>query len=203
MAGEAVSRPNRSDAARGWRVLCRYAARHAGFFTARHVQRAGCGERVRAALGDGSVARAEMGMLRLTRWKPGPLDEYAMWAAWFDGKVAVSHHSAAELHGMGRLRPRFLHVSTAGERVPRSQRLVVLHRRLAVADIESAGSFLVTTPVRTIVDLAESNVAQRALNEVVGDAMFLGRCSETQLRSASRSLTPGAGKRMVRALAAS
>src|SRR5258708_3583669 len=95
----------------GWLVLRRYAGRHAGFFTTRQVQRTGCAARVRAGLGDGSVTRAGMGLLRLAGWPEGPLDEFAMWSAWFDGAAVVSHQSAADLHGIGRLRPRFLHLS--------------------------------------------------------------------------------------------
>lgn len=204
MAGEAASRTNRSapDSGRGWRVLCRFAGRHAGFFTTRHVLRAGCTERVRAGLGDGSVTRTGVGMLRLTQWQPGPLDECAMWAAWFDGAVAVSHHSAAELHALGRLRPRFLHLSSAADRAPHAPRLVVLHRRLDPADVESAGPFLVTTPTRTILDLAESDIGQKALDEVVVDAIAIGRCTDRQIRSAAERLAPWAAVRVQRALAA-
>ncbi|WP_433627936.1 hypothetical protein [Nocardia sp. CA-120079] len=201
MAGDAAGRALDS-AEHGWRVLRRLAGRHAGFFTTRQVLRAGCEARVRAGLGDGSVTRAGVGLLRLADWPTGPLDEYAMWAAWFDGAAAVSHQSAAELHGLGRLRPRFLHMSVGAGRPPVTPRLVVLRRPLIPADLEPAGGFLVTTPVRTVLDLAEAAIGQSALDEVVCDAVAIHRCGADEIRSASVRLPPRAAARVRRALIA-
>ncbi|MET8653752.1 MULTISPECIES: hypothetical protein [Nocardia] len=199
MAGDAAGRaPESVD--QGWRVLRRLAGRHAGFFTTRQVLRTGCEVRVRHALGDGTVTRAGVGLLRLSEWPAGPLDEYAMWAAWFDGAAAVSHQSAAELHGVGRLCPRFLHLSVGRGRPPVTPRLVVLRRPLADIEVESAGPFLVTTPVRTVLDLAEADIGQSALDEVVGDAMAIHRCDHDEIRSASARLSPRAAARVRRAL---
>ncbi|MGW4635201.1 hypothetical protein [Nocardia sp. NPDC004415] len=184
-----------------WRVLRRLAGRHAGFFTTRQVLRTGCELQVRAALGDGSVTRAGVGMMRLTQWRAGPLDEYAMWAAWFDGAAAVSYQSAAELHGLGRLQPRFLHLSVSAGRPPVTPRLVLTRRRLADPDIESAGAFLVTTPVRTVLDLAETEISQRALDEVVADAVAIHRCDTDEIRWGGQLLAPRAAARVRRALA--
>lgn len=199
MAGDAAGRALGS-ADHGWRVLRRLAGRHAGFFTTRQVLRTHCEARVRIALGDGSVTRAGVGLLRLSEWPAGPLDEYAMWAAWFDGAAAVSHHSAAELHGIGRLRPRFLHLSVGSGRPPVTPRLVVLRRSLIGTEIESAGPFLVTTPLRTVLDLAEGDIGQSALDEVVADAIAINRCTSDEIRTAAGSLTPRAASRVYRAL---
>jgi predicted transcriptional regulator of viral defense system len=199
MAGDAAGRALES-AEHGWRVLRRLAGRHAGFFTTRQVLRTGCEAWVRAGLGDGSVTRAGVGLLRLADWPEGPLDEYAMWAAWFDGAAAVSHQSAAELHGLGRLHPRFLHLSVGGGRPPVTPRLVVLRRPLVGTDVESAGPFLVTTPVRTVLDLAVADIGQAALDEVVGDAVAIHRCVSDEIRSASGRLPARAAARVYRAL---
>ncbi len=201
MAGDAAGRALDSPE-HGWRVLRRLAGRHAGFFTTRQVLRAGCEARVRAGLGDGSVTRVGVGLLRLADWPTGPLDEYAKWAAWFDGAAAVSHQSAAELHGLGSLRPRFLHMSVRAGRPPVTPRLVVLRRRLVPADLESAGAFLVTTPVRTVLDLAEGDIGQSALDEVVADAVAIHRCAADEIRSASVRLPPRAAVRVYCALTA-
>ncbi|WP_174183458.1 type IV toxin-antitoxin system AbiEi family antitoxin domain-containing protein [Nocardia barduliensis] len=200
MAGDVASRAIGS-AEQGWRVLRRWAGRHAGFFTTRQVLRTGCGARVRAGLADGSVTRAGVGMLRLAEWPEGPLDEYAMWAAWFDGASVVSHHSAAELHGLGSLRPRFLHLSVRAGRPPVTPRLVVVRRALTGAEVESAGPFLVTTPVRTVLDLAEGDIGQAALDEVVADAVAIDRCAGAEITDAGARLSPRAARRVYRALA--
>jgi predicted transcriptional regulator of viral defense system len=200
MAGDVASRAIGS-AEQGWRVLRRWAGRHAGFFTTRQVLRTGCGARVRAGLGDGSVTRAGIGMLRLAGWPEGPLDEYAMWAAWFDGAAVVSHQSAAELHGLGSLGPRFLHLSVRAGPPPVTPRLAVVRRSLAGADVESAGPFLVTTPVRTVLDLAEGDIGQAALNEVVADAVAIDRCAGREITDAGARLSPRAARRVYQALA--
>ncbi|WP_227979497.1 hypothetical protein [Nocardia spumae] len=192
--------PDESE--QGWWVLRQLADRHAGYFTTRIALRAGCERRVRGALADGSVVRAGLGILRMADWPDGPLDEYAMWSAWFDGAAAVSHQSAAELHGLGRLRPRFLHLSASAGRPPVAPRLVVLRRDLHRGDVESAGTFLVTTPVRTVLDLAETGIGQGALDEVVADAVAIDRCIPAEIGSASRHLPPRAAARIRRALAA-
>ncbi|MEU7215431.1 MULTISPECIES: type IV toxin-antitoxin system AbiEi family antitoxin domain-containing protein [Nocardia] len=199
MAGDAAGRALGS-AEHGWRVLRRLAGRHAGFFTTRQVLRTGCAERVRRGLDEGSVTRAGVGLLRLADWPVGPLDEYAMWAAWFDGAAAVSHQSAADLHGIGRLRPRFLHLSVGAGRPPVTPRLVVLRRSLIGTEIESAGPFLVTTPLRTVLDLAEGDIGQSALDEVVADAVAINRCTSEEIRAASGCLPPRAANRVYRAL---
>ncbi|MBB5914371.1 putative transcriptional regulator of viral defense system [Nocardia transvalensis] len=198
MSGEADSRIR--DPEQGWVVLRRLAGRHAGYFTTRLARRTRCEDVVRDALDDGSVIRAGVGILRLADWPVGPLDEYAMWSAWFDGAAAVSHHSAAELHGLGRLQPRFLHLSVEGGRVPTVPRLVVLRRALRRRDIESAGTFLVTTPVRTVLDLAETGIGQGALDEVVGDAVAIHRCAGAEIRAAATSLAPRTAARIRHAL---
>ncbi|MBF6333794.1 hypothetical protein [Nocardia transvalensis] len=189
------------DPEQGWTILRRLAGRHAGYFTTRLVLRVGCEERIRSALEEGLVARVGVGLLRMADWPEGPLDEYAMWSAWFEGEAAVSHHSAAELHGMGRLRPRFVHMSAGAGRVPSAPRLVVLRRVLRRGDVESAGAFLVTTPVRTVLDLAETGIGQAALDEVVADAVAIHRCASAEIRSAAAGLPPRTAARVRQALA--
>ncbi|MEV6767858.1 type IV toxin-antitoxin system AbiEi family antitoxin domain-containing protein [Nocardia sp. NPDC051030] len=197
MAGNDAAEPDTQD---GWQALQELAGRHAGYFTTRQVLRTGCETRIRDGLRDGTVLRAGVGLLRLGDWPDGPLDEYAMWSAWFDGAAAVSHHSAAELHGLGRLRPRFVHMSARVGRFPLSPRLVVLRRTFARKDVESAGTFLVTTPLRTVLDLAEAGIGQSALDEIVADAVAIHRCARAEIRSASAALSPATAARLHRAL---
>ncbi|WP_019932532.1 hypothetical protein [Nocardia sp. BMG111209] len=202
MSGDAAIDEDR-DPDSDWWALRQLARRHAGYFTTRLVWRTRCEARIRTGLDDGSVIRVGVGLLRMTDWPQGPLDEYAMWSAWFDGAAAVSHHSAAELHGLGRLRPRFVHMSAGDGRLPSAPGLVVLRRVLHGRDVESAGTFLVTTPVRTVLDLAEAGIGQDALTEVVADALAIRRCAGAEIRHAAAILPPQTAARLRRALARS
>jgi hypothetical protein len=138
--------------------------------------------------------------MRLGDWPAGPMDDYAKWSAWFDGAAAVSHHSAADLHGLGRLRPRFVHMSASGRRLPSTPGLVVLRRALRRTDVESAGAFLVTTPLRTILDLAESGIGQIALDEVVADAVAIDRCDVDEIHTAAAALPDRTATRLRRSV---
>jgi very-short-patch-repair endonuclease len=79
--------------------------------------------------------------------------------------AALSHQSAAHLHG---LLPRYLapiHVSRVGG--PRQLHGVVVHRPRALppSDVLLQSAVPVTTPARTILDLADTPDLQQALNE--------------------------------------
>lgn len=165
--------------------LRRLAVTQAGFFTARQAVGHGIAahefaERIEAGL----WLRVETELFRLSDSPRTKFDELAQWSAWYEGAAVVSHQSAADLHGMGHLQPRFLHLSTPDQRTVPSNRLALHHRHLTDVDCESAGAFRVTTPARTAVDLASGGVSQEVLDELVGDALALGRADADRLHAA-------------------
>lgn len=165
--------------------LRRLALTQAGFFTAR--QAAGHGidaDAFAARIDAGLWMRIENELFRLAESPHTKFDEFAQWCAWYEGAAVVSHQSAAELHAMGHLQPRFVHLSTLDQRTVPSNRLALHHRALSVEDFEMVGCFRVTTPARTAVDLAAGGVSQEVLDELVGDAIAIGRVSSDQLHAA-------------------
>ncbi|AOD20457.1 hypothetical protein IM25_01360 [Rhodococcus sp. p52] len=165
--------------------LRRLAATQAGFFTARQAVGHGIAahdfaERIEAGL----WIRVETELFRLSDSPRTKFDEFAQWCTWYEGGAVVSHQSAADLHGMGHLQPRFLHLSTPDQRTVPSNRLALHHRTLAEEDCEVVGAFRITTPARTAVDLAAGGVSQEVLDELVGDAIALGRVDSDQLHAA-------------------
>ena len=94
------------------------------------------------------------GLFRLERVRHTALDEFAKWCTWFAGSATVSHYSAADLHGLGHLQPRFIHLSVAHP-LAAPTRQVALHRLpLADDECEQIGPIRITTPLRTVHDLA-------------------------------------------------
>jgi len=157
----------------------------AGFFTARQAIAHGIATidfvgRIAA----GHWVRIESDLFRLGDSPHTKFDEFAQWCAWYEGAAVVSHQSAADLHGMGHLQPRFLHLSTADQRTVPSNRLALHHRQLRAQDCEQVGCFRITTPARTAVDLAAGGVSQEVLDELVGDAIAIGRVTSAQLHAA-------------------
>ncbi|MEE2059346.1 type IV toxin-antitoxin system AbiEi family antitoxin domain-containing protein [Rhodococcus artemisiae] len=166
-------------------LLRRLAVTQAGFFTARQAVGHGITtEQFSARIEAGQWLRVECELFRLCDSPPTKFDEFAQWCAWYEGTAVVSHQSAADLHGMGHLQPRFLHLSTVDQRTVPSNRLALHHRELAAADCELVGCFRVTTPARTAVDLAAGGVSQEVLDELVGDAIALGRADADELHAA-------------------
>lgn len=166
-------------------LLRRLAVAQAGFFTARQAVAHGISsDEFLPRIESGRWVRIENELFRLGDSVPTKFDEFAQWCAWYEGAAVVSHQSAADLHGMGHLQPRFLHLSTVDQRTVPSNRLALHHRQLTDADCETVGCFRVTTPARTAVDLAAGGVSQEVLDEIVGDALTLGRVDSAGLHAA-------------------
>lgn len=184
-------------------LLRRLALTQAGFFTARQARSHGIAtddfaKRIEA----GIWLRIESELFRLSDSPATKFDEFAQWCAWYEGAAVVSHQSAADLHGMGHLQPRFLHLSTVDQRTVPSNRLALHHRKLADSDCETVGHFRVTTPARTAVDLAAGGVSQEVLDELVGDALALGRVDADALHTAVSGQPPAVADRIELALLA-
>ncbi|MSX07859.1 MAG: hypothetical protein F2801_16805, partial [Actinobacteria bacterium] len=118
------------------------------------------------------------------------------------GEAVISHQSAAELHGFGHLHPQFVHLCAFGDLRLTDTRLAVHRLRLEPRDVESAGTFNITTPVRTVLDLAAGGISQITLDEVVGDAVAIGRVDPQALYSEAGSSTDRVAERVELALSA-
>jgi predicted transcriptional regulator of viral defense system len=202
-----MPRPTDSASDDAFEAVAEIARRQGGYVTARQVRAAGCSApRLRAELTRGDLVQIHHGLLRLAYWPAGPFDEYAKWCAWFEGGATVSHQSAAQLHGLGRLRPRLLHLS-APTGAPTGGPIGVAEvavRRAALTplDVEPAGTFLVTTPIRTILDLADCGIAQHMLDEVVGDALAICRADAARIAEAAADAPDRVERRISAALSA-
>ncbi len=174
--------------------LLRIAETHAGYVTIRQARAAG----VDVQRSDDWIPVRE-GIFRLAGWPGGPFDEFAMWSGYFDDAAVMSHQTAAELHGIGTLHPRFVHM-TASVRLPAPRHVSVHTAALGPDDTERVGAFAVTTPVRTVLDLAAGGIAVPSLREVVADAVAIGRLSVAEVLDRVSELTERGAQRLVRAL---
>ncbi|MGU3436553.1 type IV toxin-antitoxin system AbiEi family antitoxin domain-containing protein [Actinomycetes bacterium M1A6_2h] len=153
-----------------------------GYFTTAQAADSGYSAlAIATRLDDGIWNRVESDLLRIGGWPRSELEEYAKWCAWLGTSAVISHQSAAELHGMANLHPRFVHVRVSGTSRAHDQRLAVHRGRLDGRDIEYTGSFRITTPIRTTLDLAAGGISQFTLDEVVGDGLVLGRLQADEL----------------------
>ncbi|MEW2015479.1 MULTISPECIES: hypothetical protein [unclassified Rhodococcus (in: high G+C Gram-positive bacteria)] len=179
------------------------ATRQDGYFTAEQAGELGFDSAmVRVNLATNTWTRVERNLFRLGQWPRSELEVFAMWCAWFGGEAVISHQSAAELHGFGHLHPQFVHVCAFGDLRLTDTRLAVHRLRLEPRDVESAGTFNLTTPVRTVLDLAAGGISQITLDEVVCDAVAIGRVDPHTLYCEAGNSTDRVAERVELALSA-
>ncbi|GGF95578.1 hypothetical protein GCM10007304_06810 [Rhodococcoides trifolii] len=162
-----------------------------GYFTTAQAAHSGYSAMAIATrVDDGVWDRVESDLLRIGGWPHNELEEYAKWCAWLGTGAVISHQSATELHCLGNLHPQFVHVRVSGTARAHDRRLAVHRGRLDGRDIEYTGSFRITTPICTTLDLAAGGISQFTLDEVVGDGLVLGRLDADELFA--RALESGA-----------
>ena len=84
----------------------------------------------------------------------------------------------------------------------RTDRVAVHRADLGPSDYEHTGAVLITTPLRTVLDLAEGGVSQWVLDEVVGDALAIGRLDRPALEAGTAGQSVRVERRVGRALSA-
>ncbi len=185
------------------RRLNQLAFRQAGFFTAAQARAVGYSYQAQKYHVDrGNWRRVQRGLLRLAEWPSDSDDVYARWSVWSEGRGVISHHSAAEVHDIGDLDPADVHLTMPLASVSPHSGVVVHRAVLDVADVVDRGSFQVTTPTRTVLDLAASAISQEQLTSVLADTLTSGRLNVAAIRRRMDDFGDSAALRLERALLA-
>jgi len=188
--------------------LYRTALQQGGLF--RYDQAASHGFSRRAAsyrVQQGEWERISRGIYRLAFAPHSPdedLIQTALWAYNRWGPVAFSHETALRLHELSDLLPDRHHL-TVPERFDRKPPAgLTLHRaNLSVGDLERRSGYYVTTPLRTLLDVARSpRISPEHLEAAVSQAIARGLVNKKGIDSSLPELSNAARKRLNRALAA-
>jgi predicted transcriptional regulator of viral defense system len=175
-------------------ALATLAHQQGGYFTAKQAREAGYGyKHLDYHETAGNFERVEHGLYRLPTVPPSDHDELIRLSLWSrnqkdEPQAVASHETALVLHGLSDLLPGRVHLS-----VPRSFRKPVpkgceLHKAtLDAGDVEERAGFRVTSPLRTLLDAAESGVSQDELTKAVTDALARGLVRRTQLTKAAET----------------
>jgi hypothetical protein len=99
-----------------------------------------------------------------------------------DAQAVLSHHSAGALWGLRQSGVVPVHVTHVGDRGRKVPRIVVHRARLGDDEAMRIDGLRVTTPARTIVDLA-AMLSGRAMRETVERAQDLRRFHPDQIRA--------------------
>jgi predicted transcriptional regulator of viral defense system len=165
------------------RRLAALASTQSGYFTAAQVLKIGYSYPNQKFHADrGNWVRVARGVFRLPEWPPGQHDDLVRWSIWALGRGVVSHGSALTVYGVGELNPARVHL-TIPPRFSKSDPSVMLHRAtLDEADIEDRDGFRVTTPLRSLIDVAADGIDLDQLGRAIGEAQEVGLVTSRRLR---------------------
>ncbi|WP_232546994.1 type IV toxin-antitoxin system AbiEi family antitoxin domain-containing protein [Propioniciclava soli] len=184
------------------RALHAVAFQQAGYFTAAQALEIGYSYQAQKYHVDaGNWLRVDRALFRLPEWPADADDLYVRWTLWSDGRGVVSYESALSVHGLSDVDPVRLHL-TVPPGFGAVDDMVVTHVAvLSDEDREGRRGWAVTTPVRTLVDAAASELSHEHVDRAVADALRLGLTTRRRLVRASADAPDRAALRLERALA--
>lgn len=185
------------------RSLAGVAFTQAGYFTAAQALEIGYSYQAQKYHADhGNWLRVDRGIYRLPNWPAEQQDGYVRWSLWSGGRGVVSHESALAVHELSDLDPTRIHLTVGPDFHARDEAVTLHIATLDEDHIERRGAWSVTTPTRTLLDVAASNISQENIERAVADALRIGRLSRRDLLRATDGAEPKAALRLERALAA-
>lgn len=184
------------------RKLVAMAGRQAGYFSAGQALEAGYSypaQRYHALRQN--WLRVGRGIFRLLEWPSSPHEDLVRWTLWSGRKGVVSHESALAVHELGDVNPASVHLS-----VPPGFRAkaegVVLHRVVVEpSEREEHSGFWVTTPLRSLVDMAGGSLDLDQVATAVAEALRRGLVTPRRLRSRADAVDARTALRIERTLA--
>ena len=172
-------------------TLATLAHEQGGYFTAKQAQAAGYGYRhLDYHETAGNFERVEHGLYRLPTVPPGEHDDLIRLSLWSrnqkdEPQAVASHETALVLHDLSELLPRELHLTVPPKFRKPAPRGVVLHKAvLDDEEIEERAGYRVTSPIRTLLDVAAGRVSSEQVTKAINDALARGLVSLTSLKAA-------------------
>jgi predicted transcriptional regulator of viral defense system len=183
------------------RRLAALAATQSGHFSAAQALALGYSYQAQKFHADrGNWLRVERGLFRLPEWPVGAHDDLVRWSLWARGRAVVSHDTALAVHGLGEANPATVHL-TVPPNFRSTARGVVLHRGVVEArDTWEHEGFRVTNPLRTLLDVAASNLDVDQVASALTDACAADPTLQQAIRVRARDLSPRAAHRLDQAL---
>lgn len=183
------------------RRLFNLAADQGGYFTAAQAKAVGYSYQAQAHhVTAGNWQRVGRGLFRLTEWTPSLYDDLARWTLWSRGRGVVSHGTALSVHGIGEFESPLVHLTVSAGFTMRHEALAIHVGRLTDADVLARGGFRVTTPLRSVIDVAAESPDEEQLARLIDDARDTGLLTIRSLRSRAEAVDPRAALHIERAI---
>jgi predicted transcriptional regulator of viral defense system len=162
-------------------ALFEVADAQSGYFTAQQARQAGYSQQSQAySARVGNWQRVRWGLYRLPQYPATPHEQYAELSLWSrtqggEPQAVIGFETALALHELSDLMPERIHLI-----VPKSFRKppppgVVLHPgTVAQNERQAASGFQLTTPLRTLTDLADTPLSPEHLGQALQQALERG-----------------------------
>jgi predicted transcriptional regulator of viral defense system len=171
------------------RRLFALAAQQGGYFTAAQAKEAGYSYQAQAYhVGAGNWLRIDRGIFRLAQWVPDLHDNLARWTLWSRGRGVVSHETALSVHEIGEFESPQVHLTVPLGFTSRDDAVRLHIADLPDADVADRSGFRVTTPLRSLVDVAASGVDEDQLARAIAQAGERGLLSIRRLRTRAEEI---------------
>lgn len=132
----------------------------------------------------GNWVRVGRGLFRLKHFPAAAHDDLIRWWLWSRKQGVISHESAAAVYDLGDVLPSKTHLTVPPGFRKKGPGSVILHRaQLEATDVETREGFRITTPLRTILDLAREHLDPERLRAVTRDALKKGLIDRKALLS--------------------
>ena len=183
------------------RRLNRLAYEQRGYFTAAQALAVGYSYQAQKHHVDrGNWVRVGRGMFRLPDRPADAHDSFVRWGLWSGGRGVVSHESALEFYGLSDLDPATIHLTVRSDFYAKDDAVTLHVASLPEADVIRQAGWAVTTPQRSLIDVAAGEVSQEHVTAAVRDAVAQGLVTRRRLREASDEGGSTAALRIERAI---
>jgi hypothetical protein len=184
------------------KTLVEIAAGQSGYFSAHQALQVGYSYSAQHYhVAERNWLRFGRGIYRLAEWPSSVNEDLIRWTLWSGLKAVVSHESALTVHDLGDVNPAKVHLTVPpGFRAKTPS--VILHRAVVPStEKQEHSGFWVTTPLRSLVDVASGSLDLDHLASAIGEALGRGLVTARRLRDRGDHAGDRSALRIERALA--
>jgi predicted transcriptional regulator of viral defense system len=179
----------RANPAKLRRELMLVAFGQSGYFTAKQAVIIGYSYQAQKHHVDsGNWDKVDRGLFRIPDWPYEWEDQFVRWRLWSRDRAVISHETALYHYDLGDTNTVRIHATVPRDfRMSTSAPEVRLHHGdLAAGDVREGIGYHITTPLRSLLDVAAGDLNQKEFDSAVDDAIRRGLVSRRRLRERSR-----------------
>lgn len=177
--------------------LFEIADRQQGYFTNAQAELCGFSRtNFHRYISNGEWIKEYRGIYRLARYPITNRPELVLWNLWSRNKSGIvqgvwSHETALDIYELSDVMPAKMHMTVPKKFRKRAAmpKVLVLHfEDLPKEDIRFQQGYMVTSPLRTLIDIVESNrLSNDLVSQALHDALHKGVVSREEIRDSNKN----------------